>query len=189
MTELHTIRTAGKKEVPDGTKMLLRASRIPGHIEVQLQFPGQKKFSNLGSLPIKNGTVTLPLKLVFLCHARDDREAVRQIGDCLWQDGFIIWLDERDILPGDKWKDRIEDAIERSDFVLVFLSSRSISKTGYVQHEINYALEQYRMRPLNQRYIIPILLEPCEPPRQFNDIQWVEIWQSNAYDMLKKAMK
>ena len=189
MTELHTIRTSENKETPHGTIIELRLAAIPGHVHVRLQLPGQWAFSDLGDLPIINGIVTLPLKLVFLCHAHEDRIVIKSISERLWQDGFLTWLDERELLPGDEWKAVIEDAIERSDFVLIFLSNVSISKKGYVQREMKYALEKRQMRPYGERYIIPVLIEPCQPPKPFHDIQWLELWQENAFDKLKQAMK
>ncbi len=188
MTDLHTIRTASNKEIPEGTKVDFSMARLPAHIHVKLQLPGQIEFSDLGDLPIVDGTVTLTTKLVFLCHAKEDRVVVKNTSDRLWQDGVLTWFDEKDLVPGDDWEAVAEDAINRSDFVLIFLSEASIVKTGYIQHEMKYAFKQRELRPFGQRYIIPVLVEPCDPPRPFDKIHWLKLWEENAYGKLRKAI-
>lgn len=187
--ELHTILTAGNKKIPHGTSLQLRLGSLPGTVNAQIQLPGQKTSMNLGDLKIDNGVIRLPLKLVFFSYAREDQAAVQTLADRLWQDGFLCWLDTRNILPGDDWKARVEDAIERSDFVLIFLSDTSIKKVGYVQHELKFALEQQQLRPTGTRYIIPIRLAPCDTPRDLRHIQWLDYWEENAYTTLKNALQ
>jgi len=73
--------------------------------------------------------------------------------------------------------------------VLVFLSRASCSKTGYVQREIKYAFEQRDLRPDGERYIIPVLIDSCEPPRRFRDIQWLCLWEPGEYEKLKQSLR
>ena len=69
---------------------------------------------------------------IFLCHASEDKAQVREVYQQLKTLGFAPWLDEEDILPGQDWDYEIERALETSDFVMVFLSTRSVEKVGYV---------------------------------------------------------
>ena len=55
-------------------------------------------------------------------------------------EGIEPWLDEEDLLPGKDWDFEIEKALETSDFVIVFLSTRWVEKVGYVQCEFRRAL-------------------------------------------------
>jgi hypothetical protein len=187
--EVHTIRAAGKKKVPNGTKLELRLGARPGTVHVSIQFPGQRRASDLGDVEIVDGVVELPVKLLFLSYAHEDQRTVEAIADQLWHDGFLTWLDKKDLLPGDDWKARIEDAIERADYVLVFLSKTSVKKVGYIQKELKYALEQQEIRPSGHRYIVPILLESCEPPRELRDIHWLNYWEEGSYEKLKAALR
>jgi len=186
--ELHTIQTSGKKEVPSGTVIGIRRGRLPATVNVHVQLPGQRRHSEFENLPIVDGIVQLPVKLVFFSYAREDRAAVQELADRLWQDGFLTWLDVKELLPGDDWRTRIEAAVERSDHVLVFLSETRTKKAGYVQRELRYALEQQQLRPLGARFIIPIRLDPCDPPRELRHIQWLDRWEEGAYDRLKNAL-
>jgi hypothetical protein len=186
--EVHTIRAAGKKEVPSGTKIELKLGTLPGTVHVSIQLPGQKRPSDLGDIRIVDGVVELSVRLLFLSYAREDQSAVQAIADRLWQDGFLTWLDTKDLLPGDDWQTRIEDGIERADYVLVFVSKTSVDKVGFHQKELKYALDQQTLRPTGQRYLVPILLEECEPPRELRGIHWLRIWEGGAYDKLKCAI-
>ena len=185
---LHTIRPAAKKKLPGGTALETRLGSTPGTLRTKLKLPGQKDYSDLGDLIIVDGVLELPVKLLFLSYAKEDSNQVQEIADRLWQDGFLTWLDNKDLLPGDNWRIQIQEAIEIADYILVFLSTASLSKTGYVQAELKYALEQAKLRPSAKRYIIPILLEPCEPPSDLRHLQWLDLSIPDAYTRLKTSL-
>ena len=187
--EVHTIRAAGKKEVPGGTKIELKLGALSGTVRISIQLPGQKHPSDLGDIRIVDGVVELPVKLLFFSYAREDQSDVEALADQLWQDGFLTWLDRKDLHPGDDWKLRIEDAIERADYVLVFLSKTSVHKVGFQHKELKHALDQQALRPSGQRYIVPVLLEECEVPRELRHIDWLNSWEPGAYDKLRFALK
>ncbi len=52
---------------------------------------------------------------VFLCHASQDKPAVRRIHARLKRDGFLPWLDEKQILAGQDWDLEIRRAVRDSD--------------------------------------------------------------------------
>jgi hypothetical protein len=190
-TDLHTIttKTARGHEIPDKTLIGLRLGMFPATVTVEVKLPGQQRPRTYLNLPIKDGVVTLPFKLLFLSYAREDQKAVTDIGNRLYQDGFLTWLDRKDLRPGDLWKTRIKRGMDSADYVLIFLSKASASKTGYVQAEMKYAFEQYKLRPDEQRYIIPILLEDFTPPDRFEDFTWLRWWEDDAYERLKSAFE
>ncbi|HND50309.1 MAG TPA: toll/interleukin-1 receptor domain-containing protein, partial [Anaerolineales bacterium] len=82
-----------------------------------------------------------PLR-VFLCHASQDKPAVRKMYAYLKQHGIQPWLDREDLLPGQDWEIEIPKAIFNSDVILVCLSPNSVNKEGYVQKEIVFALDK-----------------------------------------------
>ncbi|MBK6995983.1 MAG: toll/interleukin-1 receptor domain-containing protein [Lewinellaceae bacterium] len=77
------------------------------------------------------------------------------------------WIDEKDLIPGQDWKLEIEIALTRSNIVLICLSNNSISKVGFVQKEIKYALDKFEEYPEGIIYIMPIRLEDCILPFSF----------------------
>jgi hypothetical protein len=84
--------------------------------------------------------------LVFMCHASEDKPAVRKFASMLDLAGFDPWLDSEQILPGQSWDAEIRKAMRRSDAVVIFLSTRS-QKRGYVQQEVLRALDEAERQP------------------------------------------
>jgi hypothetical protein len=135
---------------------------------------------------------TLPEAIVariFLCHASEDKAKVREVYHQLKALGFTPWLDEIDILPGQNWNYEIEQALENSDFVIVFLSTRSVKKIGYVQREFKRALEYSEDMPEGFIHTIPVKLDDCAAPRQFRHHQWVKLYEEGAFDRVVAAIR
>jgi formylglycine-generating enzyme required for sulfatase activity len=125
---------------------------------------------------------------IFLCHAREDKAQVREVYHQLKALGFAPWLDEVDILPGQDWDYEIERALETSDFVLVFLSTRSVGKIGYVQREFRRALYHAEEQPEGFIHTIPVKLDDCEVPRRFSRHQWANLYESGAFERIVRAL-
>jgi hypothetical protein len=135
-----------------------------------------------------NSIETAKLKM-FLCHASEDKTQVRQLYARLKNENFAPWLDEEDILPGQDWKFEIAQAVRKTHVVLVCLSHKSITKTGYVQKEIVYALDQADEQPEGIIFVIPIKLEECNVPQRLSKWQWVDYFEDNGHEKLLNALK
>lgn len=168
--ELGGICLMGNKPIPTGLAVSLENHGKPGFLKVNYQIPGNPKQYEIGELEIINKELILPLKLAFVSYAREDQKTVEDITRKLNDEGILTWFDENEILPGDLWETKIETAIEKSEYVLVFFSSKTLERTGYKNKEIRYILDQAKYRPLGSRYIIPILLDDCKPPREFKEL-------------------
>ncbi len=183
------MRTAGRKQVPGNTQVVLTNAGVGGKVHARLKLPGAKDFCELRDVPIVNGEIVLPVYTVFLCHAREDEPVVDRISRKLLADGFVTWFAASDLLPGDDWEQKIREAIKASDFFLVFLSSQSFAKTGYVQEQMRVAFEQIEKMPDGKRFILPLLIDDCVPPSSFARIPWIRMSDQNWYEKLIKAMR
>lgn len=132
-----------------------------------------------------NNTRTLR---VFLCHTVEDKAAVRDLYYKLRSDGFEPWLDEENLLPGQEWQHEIPKVIRDSDVVIICLSNNSIIKKGFVQKEINFALDVADEQPEGSIYLIPLRLEKCEIPQRLKKWQWVDLFGNRGYRHLKKTL-
>jgi hypothetical protein len=56
---------------------------------------------------------------VFLCHSSGDKPAVRELYQRLRADGVETWLDEEDLVPGQRWEEEIPKAVKAADAILV----------------------------------------------------------------------
>jgi hypothetical protein len=118
---------------------------------------------------------------VFLAYVLEDAAKVERIFDQLAACGFDPWMDRKKLLPGQNWPRAIERAIETSDFFLACFSRDSVGKRGGFQAEIHYALECARRIPLDEIFILPVRLDPCDVPGRIrSELQYIDLfanWQ------------
>jgi hypothetical protein len=131
---------------------------------------------------------------IFLCHASQDKPTVRDLYRKLAAEPWIDpWLDEEKLLPGQDWNLEIEKAVERSDAVVVCLSSNSVTKEGYVQRELRKILNMAEEKPEGVIFMIPVRLDDCPLPRKLQAIQAIDYFpiskQAASYDRLKISLK
>ena len=129
-----------------------------------------------------------PLR-VFLCHASQDKPAVRKLHRYLKQRGVQPWLDELDLLPGENWEVEIPNAIFSSDVILVCLSKNSVDKEGYVQKEISFALDKALEKSEGTIFIVPVKLELCDVPKRLSRFQWVDLFRPDGYKRLMLGLQ
>lgn len=125
---------------------------------------------------------------VFLCHSSKDKPTVRKLFHQIRLAGMTPWLDEINLLPGQDWEAEIKKAVRDSDIVIVFLSQESVSKKGFVQKEIRFALDVADEQPDGTIYIIPARLEPCDVPERLHRWHWVDLFEDSGVEKLFAAL-
>jgi internalin A len=73
------------------------------------------------------------------------------------RDQIITWND-RDILPGEEWDDRIKEELHRADVVLYLVSANSMA-TQYIQN-VELPLIEQRCRN-KECVLIPVIIDFC----------------------------
>lgn len=126
---------------------------------------------------------------VFISYAREDVEKVKRIRNRLAEAGMRPWLDIDQILPGEKWDKKIKEGLEQADFIILCLSNNSVSKRGYLQKEIRYALNAVEEMLDSDIYLVPIRLDACEVPRSLQDFQWVDYFSLEGPEKLLMAIR
>jgi formylglycine-generating enzyme required for sulfatase activity len=119
---------------------------------------------------------------------------VRELYQKLGTEGWIdVWLDEEKLLPGQDWDYEIERALDKSDAVIVTLSTDSVSREGYVQKELRFALDIALEKPEGTIFILPVRLDDCERPRRLRSIQGIDYFPPErrelAYARLRKSLE
>lgn len=128
-------------------------------------------------------------KKVFLCYASEDRDLVGAIHQGLFDRGHEPWMDKVDLIAGQPWESAIRKAIRAADCFVAFLSNRSVSKRGFVQKEVRFALETLGEIPPDQIYFIPVRLEACEVPDSLSFLHWVDLFDSAGLSALYRAIE
>jgi hypothetical protein len=126
---------------------------------------------------------------IFLCYARENEQPVAALYDSLSDAGFKPWMDIRDLLPGEAWEARVEGAIRECDFFVACLSHSATSKRGFVQRELNKALDIWREKLVDDIYLIPARLEDCSVPESLSRFQWVDMFKQDGFHRLKDAIR
>lgn len=115
---------------------------------------------------------------VFLCHASQDKSAVRTLYVRLKNESWLDpWLDEEKILGGQDWDSEIRKAVRVSDIIIVCLSKASVTKEGYVQKEIRLALDIADEKPEATIFIIPLKIQKCNVPDRLKKRQWIDFFE------------
>ncbi len=127
-------------------------------------------------------------ELIFLSYSRKDAELVRKLYLNLRQDGFKLWFDQVDILPGQKWQQAIHAALSNVRAVLLCLSTKWVDKRGYVQKELKLALDVLQEFPEDGIYLIPIRLDDCAVPRSLAGIHYLDVWVEDDFAALKRTL-
>ena len=126
---------------------------------------------------------------VFISYTTEDYEMAKKLYDDLKKAGVDPWLDREDLLVGENWKNKIYQVIQKYDYCLMLLSSKSVSKVGFVQKEIRIALDKMGILPPNKIFIIPVRLDDCKTSyEELQELQWVDLFP-NYDEGLEKIFK
>ena len=97
--------------------------------------------------------------LIFVSYARPDRERVLPFVSALRARGFDVWMDFRDLKPGQDWRFEIERAMDEADIILAFVSVNSVDHRGFVQRELRSALDRANEKLIDDIYLIPVVTD------------------------------
>lgn len=104
---------------------------------------------------------------VFVSHSSHDKHNVSLIARVLDNAGMKTWVDREAIRGGDKFPERIHDAIQQTD-CLILLWSELAARSDWVRKEINIALDAHRR-------IIPCRLDSTDLPERISDLHAVDL--------------
>ncbi|WP_286738158.1 TIR domain-containing protein, partial [Thiomonas sp. SCN 64-16] len=111
---------------------------------------------------------------VFISYATPDRDRVIPYYNWLRERGLDAWIDCRSIRPGQNWDFEIKRALDKSSFVVAFISSNSYNRRGYVQRELKIALDNLLEKLVDDIYIVTVILDDdVGIPEQLKGIQCI----------------
>lgn len=120
---------------------------------------------------------------IFISHSSKDDDTISRLHDELERlTGAEIWVDHKDIKPGDNWQERIDLALRECDYLILAISPDSIASKE-VQAEWRYALV------INLK-VLPVIIREAskeEIPSRLHTINWLMLrseaeWQSHSGD-------
>lgn len=126
---------------------------------------------------------------VFLCHASQDKDRVRQFARELVLRGIEYWLDEEQIGPGDPVAGSISEGLEACTHILPFLSE-NLKKTNWARLEYNSILNLYVTN--KSKKVIPVYSNSISVdniPILMADLRRIDIEDANQIDQLILAIE
>lgn len=157
--------------IPVNTQIKLQLAQN-GDLDVHVNLPGQSESRIFRDLVIEEGTLHIPLKTVFLSHVKEDRKKVIDIQNELHKMGIVAWRDQLALRGGDDWEEKIGEAIDSSDYGLIFLSRNSETNKGFYQKEVERI---WNRKAKIRRFLIPVILDDICIPSQYKAIQCLRI--------------
>jgi len=106
----------------------------------------------------------------FLSHSSADKKIVRRIQKDLTQHNVSVWLDEERIKPGQSIPEEIQNGLRNSDYLLLFLTPRSVN-SGWVKKE--WETRFFDQVNKGTVEVIPLLIENCDIPEFLKPIKYV----------------
>ena len=104
---------------------------------------------------------------VFISHAHTDEPLVKKIAAFLEEAGLEVWDANREILPGDNWADKVAQALQESEAMVVLLTPDAL-RSSWVRREIEYALGE----PGYRKRLIPVFVgDQTELPKE--EVPWI----------------
>jgi hypothetical protein len=91
---------------------------------------------------------------LFISYSRRDSDRIDRLASRLHTGGHTVFVDRENLTGGDLWRDRILEAIDRADVVLVAVSKSSV-ESAQVRREIEIAQER-------DTTIVPLMLEKLD---------------------------
>jgi hypothetical protein len=102
----------------------------------------------------------------FFSYTRKDAEFVLKLAKALREVGVNLWLDQLDIVGGQRWDRAVEEALETCQGMIAVLSPQALASNN-VMDEVSYALEE-------EKVIIPILFRSCAIPMRLRRIHYID---------------
>jgi hypothetical protein len=88
---------------------------------------------------------------VFLSYSAKDRPWVSEFASTLKEEGVAAWFDVFELTPGERWKEKIQEALRASSTLVVILSPNSVD-SPWTFFELGAAIAD------NKR-IVPVVIE------------------------------
>jgi TIR domain len=136
--------------------------------------------------------------VAFISYVREDSRRVDRLEKFLKANGVPVWRDTHDLRPGEDWHAKIREAIDADSlaFVACFSKNSEARQRSYQRDELLLAIQQFRMRPPESPYILPIRFDDCTIPdldigagRTLNSLHHVDLfgrqWQASAERLLE----
>jgi hypothetical protein len=118
-----------------------------------------------------DGDCPPPDARIFISYMREDADAAGKLYNAITELGGDVWLDKRQIRPGNAWQRDTLTAIRRTIrlFIPVISANTEREEEGYVFKEWNVAVDRALSIP-RRRFIVPVIVDKDYDPGRYKQI-------------------
>ena len=133
---------------------------------------------DLAAAPQREG-LPIPEGAIFVSYARQDSEAAHQLKASLDEYGLEVWLDQKELQPGDEYEKLIQRHIRHCALFLPVISRNTEQrKEGFFRKEWFWAVRRLPdFTGADRKFIFPVVVDDTPPyeaqvPQEFKEFQW-----------------
>jgi len=123
-------------------------------------------------------------------HSQTDEPLVRKITTALQNAGLEVWDERMEIFPGDNWAEKIAQALRESEAMVVLFTPNAID-SQWINHDIGYALGEYRFR----NRLVTVLADPSKKlsedkiPSILRRLKVIKLGENGKEDHIKQIVQ
>jgi hypothetical protein len=109
----------------------------------------------------------MAVESIFVSYSSEDRPFAVGLTKALQKSGANVWIDRLGIGLGENWDNAIEQALEKSETLMLILSPTSVESRN-VQDEVSIAINA-------DKKFVPILIKECDLPMRWQRRQYADL--------------
>lgn len=125
---------------------------------------------------------------VFLSYAKRDHDLVLEVFNELTKRGFLPWMADKTLVPGQAWKLEIQRAINEANYFVFCHSRNSARREGSIREEVHQALERLKGMNDDRIFFVTVRLDKSEVAPPLTERQYVDLFESDGLYKLLKAL-
>lgn len=136
-----------------------------------------------------------PAGAVFISYASEDRAVAEKIVEMLTEAKLEAWLDRDQIMGGDRFLERIEAGIRRSELFIPILSRHWLARgERFFRTEWEYAWEKAARLPSSVAFIFPVVIDDLpysqeDLPLKLRELSWYSLASTGLTPEFVNAVK
>lgn len=102
---------------------------------------------------------------IFISYPRTDEQVAEELYNSLTAKGLNVWYDRKNLAVGDKWLEKINNAIKSTKFFVVILSKNiasQVNESHVYRKEWNMAIEHAKGMGGKRGFIIPVCIDDID---------------------------
>jgi len=126
---------------------------------------------------------------IFISHAQADSRAANKLYKQLRGTNYSVWLDKQSLLPGQNWKKEIEKNISKAKYLILLISSKSVTQDGQIKEDIKVDFDITDETKDQGPFLIPVRLDNVKiRDERLKDFLWIDMlpsWKNGFNDLLR----